>query len=224
MVVILAGTIFVGKSALAQFKISSYVTKNNQVIEQREVTVDTKFQANLRAKLMGKRFFVVKKVVEAMLTSGQTTYPLCDHITGAEGEEDSVPLICLILQSGAAQYVGEVFITDLVTNETSPIVRVVITSDEPPTVAIVSPGGQTNVCGLFTLQATAMDDVGVSNVDFYIDGLLVGTDFTSPYSFDWDSTTVPDGIHEVKAEAEDSSGQTTFSDPLLFSVSNPCLN
>ena len=64
-----------------------------------------------------------------------------------------------------------------------------------------------------TLNATASDNVGVTDVKFYVDNstTALGTDSTSPYSASWNTTTVTNGAHMVKAVARDAAGNITTS-------------
>ncbi len=59
----------------------------------------------------------------------------------------------------------------------------------PPTVSIASPTGG-NVSGTVTISANASDNVGVTRVDFYVNGVLVGSDATAPYQYTWNTTTL----------------------------------
>jgi hypothetical protein len=56
------------------------------------------------------------------------------------------------------------------------------------------------------VAATAQDNVRVSSVDFYVDGLLVQTDDQAPYGWIWDTTAIPPGAHALKATARDAAG------------------
>ena len=58
------------------------------------------------------------------------------------------------------------------------------------------------------LAATASDDVGVSYVQFLIDGVVVGADNMPPYAIVWNSATVSDGTHILTARAFDDSGKS----------------
>ncbi len=78
----------------------------------------------------------------------------------------------------------------------------------PPTVQITNPSDGDTVSGTVTITADASDDVGVTKVEFYIDDVLKSTDDTAPYEYVWDSTTVADGNHTIKAIAYDGDGQT----------------
>jgi hypothetical protein len=62
----------------------------------------------------------------------------------------------------------------------------------PPTVSITSPAAG-NVSGTVTIAANAADNVGVSRVEFYVNGTLVGTDNAAPYTYSWNTTTLPNG-------------------------------
>jgi len=79
------------------------------------------------------------------------------------------------------------------------------TGNTPPTVSLTSPtSGQTFASGsAVTLSATASDSGGaVSRVEFRVDGNLVNTDTSSPYSFS--VTGLANGNHTAQATAYDN--------------------
>ncbi len=86
----------------------------------------------------------------------------------------------------------------------------------PPTVS----ASESGTSGTITLSATASDNVGVTKVEFYIDGTLNATDTTSPYSTTVDSTTLANGSHNLVAKAYDAAGNVGTSSTVAFSVSN----
>ncbi len=90
--------------------------------------------------------------------------------------------------------------------------------DQAPTVALVSPGA--TVSGIVALAADASDDQGVTVVRFLADGALIGSDTTSPFTFDWDTTTVTDGQVTLTAEADDAAGNTGVSAGVTVTVQN----
>ena len=90
------------------------------------------------------------------------------------------------------------------------------TDTTAPTVS----ASETGTSGTITLSATASDNVGVSKVEFYVDGALKGTDTTSPYSLALDSTTLANGSHNLVAKAYDAAGNVGTSTTVAFSVSN----
>ena len=58
------------------------------------------------------------------------------------------------------------------------------------------------------------------SVEFFLDGVSLGTDTSPPYSRDWNSTAKSNGSHTVTALARDSQNQTTSS-PVPITVTNP---
>jgi Zn-dependent metalloprotease len=86
----------------------------------------------------------------------------------------------------------------------------------PPTVS----ASESGTSGTITFSATASDNVGVTKVEFYVDGALKGTDTTSPYSMTLDSTTLTNGSHSLVAKAYDAAANVGTSATVTFSVSN----
>src|SRR6185436_13701997 len=70
------------------------------------------------------------------------------------------------------------------------------------------------VSGTISFSATATDNIGVTSVDFKVDGVLVGSASSSPFSISFDTTTISDGQHSVLAVAHDEAGNTSTSSPL----------
>jgi hypothetical protein len=90
----------------------------------------------------------------------------------------------------------------------------------PPTVSAVTVPAGSSVNRIVPLSATANDAGGVSEVRFLVDGTQVGSDATSPYTFDWDTSTVADGQYTLRAEAVDQSGNTAQSSDTTVTVAN----
>ena len=89
----------------------------------------------------------------------------------------------------------------------------------PPNVAITSPTGGT-VSGVVSVSVNASDNVGVTRVDFLVNGATVSTDTSAPYLFTWNSATVPDGSVTLTAVAYDAAGNSKTSAPVTVTVSN----
>jgi len=89
-----------------------------------------------------------------------------------------------------------------------------------PTVSITSPTNGANVTGNITLTASATDNVGVTKVDFLIDGSVAGTVTSSPYNLPWNSTAVTDGTHSLQARGYDAAGNVGSSTLVTLTVSN----
>jgi leucyl aminopeptidase len=90
----------------------------------------------------------------------------------------------------------------------------------PPTVAITAPSSGATVTGTTTISASASDNVGLSRVEFWVDGALKGSDTSSPYSYSWDTTAVANGSHTLVAKAVDTSGNVGTSTSVGVTVSN----
>ncbi|WP_257388034.1 extracellular catalytic domain type 1 short-chain-length polyhydroxyalkanoate depolymerase [Tahibacter caeni] len=80
-----------------------------------------------------------------------------------------------------------------------------------PTVVLTAPAAASIVSGAVTLSATASDDVGVDHVDFLLDGSLLGSDASAPYTFSWDATNASNGAHVLLAQAYDLAGNVGSS-------------
>jgi len=78
----------------------------------------------------------------------------------------------------------------------------------PPTVTITQPANASDVWGTITIKTTATDDGTIDEVEFFVDGTSIGTDFTSPYEINWISSNVSDGDHTISAKATDNVGKT----------------
>ena len=94
----------------------------------------------------------------------------------------------------------------------------------PPTVALTAPAPGATVSMTVMLTATAaastMNGLTVTRVDFMIDGTVVGTAMTSPYTVNWDSTTATKGNHSLTAKVTDSVNDTATSPAITITVSN----
>jgi hypothetical protein len=92
--------------------------------------------------------------------------------------------------------------------------------DEPPGITITAPADGSTVSGPVDVTANASDDVGVTQVEFFVDGVLIGTDTNGGdgWSMTWDTTGYSDD-HTVTATATDTGGQAT-SDSVTVTVDN----
>jgi len=78
-----------------------------------------------------------------------------------------------------------------------------------PTVQITSPTPGGTVAGLVSVNVSASDNVGVTKVEWYLDGAVAATN--SSGSFSWNTTTCPNGAHAVYARAYDAAGNAGTS-------------
>lgn len=108
------------------------------------------------------------------------------------------------------------------TTSTSVFVSVNNVSDDvPPTVSLSSPADGAVISGTFVVTATASDNIGVTGVQFLLDGNnLGGEDTTAPYSISWDTTTTTNGTHVLTARVRDAANNMTTSASVTVAVSN----
>lgn len=90
--------------------------------------------------------------------------------------------------------------------------------DEPPYVAITSPANGSFVRGTVALKASASHVSGIQRVEFDVAGQTL-SDYSAPYSVQWDSTRVLDGPYTVSAIAYANNGYVA-SDSNYFVVDN----
>jgi fibronectin type 3 domain-containing protein len=97
-----------------------------------------------------------------------------------------------------------------------------ITGDTvPPTVAITAPANNTNVTGSVAVTANATDNVGVTGVQFVLDGANLGAEDTAaPYSAPWNTAAAANGSHTLTAVARDAAGNTTTASAVTVTVNN----
>jgi subtilisin family serine protease len=95
--------------------------------------------------------------------------------------------------------------------------------DDDPTVYIFSPSSGDAVAGLTYVYSSATDDIGVSKVEFYVDGSLKGnfTNYSSTYyRYSWSTNSEADGSRSLVAKAYDTGGHIVSSAPVTVIVAN----
>ncbi len=106
-------------------------------------------------------------------------------------------------------------------NPVSSSIRSVTVADKtPPTVTLTTPTAGATVSGTSTFSANATDNVGVTKVEFLVDGAVVATDTASPYTVSVDTKLFTNGAHTVIARASDAGGNTTPTAGVNITVSN----
>ena len=89
----------------------------------------------------------------------------------------------------------------------------------PPSVMITYPASGAAVRGQITVIANASDNVGVTNLQFQLDGANLGPIVTSaPFSVVWDTAQASLGSHTLTAVAKDAAGNSTASAPVAVTV------
>jgi Bacterial Ig domain len=112
-------------------------------------------------------------------------------------------------------------VTDAQGNATTVNRSIVVSNDvTAPTVAVDSPLASSTVNGTVTITASAADDRAVTRVDFTVDGSLIATRTTAPWSTQWNSRSLANGTHVLRARAYDAANQQTLSTGVVIVVDN----
>ncbi len=141
-------------------------------------------------------------------TSGATSVSIDQGIgtMAATGAQLVAPTATTTYTLTATNSAGATTSTAVVTVQAAP------PANTPPIVGLTAPtgGSVVTVATPVALRATASDPGGsVARVEFYVDGLLVASDASSPYEATWTAVSV--GAHSVTAIAVDNLNATTSS-------------
>jgi hypothetical protein len=100
--------------------------------------------------------------------------------------------------------------------------RIVVTTknesgkcDALPQVRITQPKGGAALGAAETVSVTASDDKGLAGVWLGLDGAELVSWTAEPFEYEWDTTSVANGVHVLSAVATDSTGQTTETRNLI---------
>jgi hypothetical protein len=89
-----------------------------------------------------------------------------------------------------------------------------------PTVSVTSPPSGSVVIGTVNVSANAADNIGVTRVDFLVDGVVRHTDTTAPYNYAWDTVSVAPGTsHTLSVKAYDAANNSATA-TVTVSVAN----
>ncbi|MGJ0483987.1 MAG: N,N-dimethylformamidase beta subunit family domain-containing protein [Methylomicrobium sp.] len=91
-----------------------------------------------------------------------------------------------------------------------------------PTVSMTAPANGATISGTaVTVSANATDNIGVTRVQFLLDGASLGAaDTVAPYSISWNSTLASNGSHTLSAQASDAANNTATAANISVTVSN----
>jgi subtilisin family serine protease len=99
---------------------------------------------------------------------------------------------------------------------------VLIHDHTPPSVTISAPAAGSTVAGVVNIVASASDNVGVTAVQFQLDGANIGPQVvTAPFNLSWDFTAVVSGAHTLSAVAWDAAGNSAVSASVSVNVVPP---
>ncbi|MGC2695189.1 MAG: alkaline phosphatase family protein, partial [Candidatus Angelobacter sp.] len=95
------------------------------------------------------------------------------------------------------------------------------TDTTPPATSITAPANGATVSGTVAINATASDNVGVTQMQILIDGgIVASTTNATSLSFNWNTTTVANGSHSIVSKAFDAAGNVGTSATVTITVSN----
>jgi len=96
-----------------------------------------------------------------------------------------------------------------------------ITGPPPPAVSVTSPISGAKLVNTVAISANASSSVGVTGVQFMLNGVGLGSETTvAPYSFNWDTTKTANGTYSLSARAFDVYGNQATSNSVTVTVSN----
>jgi probable HAF family extracellular repeat protein len=140
------------------------------------------------------------------------------------GNSTMVPYSAAVNNLSAGTYVLTAVATDNADLKATNSITITVTaSDQPPTIAITNPvpGATFQAPASFTVQASASDSDGtVTNVQFLINGTVIGNSTTVPYSAA--ANNLPAGSYTLMAIATDN-GNLTGTNSIAISVTNSAL-
>ena len=93
-----------------------------------------------------------------------------------------------------------------------------------PSAAITAPASGSVVTGVVTINVSATDDVGVTRVEFDMNGAMVGTNSTAPAAFSWDTSSYTNGSYNLQARAYDAAGNMGSSAFTTVTIQNVTLD
>jgi len=95
------------------------------------------------------------------------------------------------------------------------------TDTTPPAASVTSPANGATVSGTVVVNASASDNVGVTQMQLFIDRTQVAANTSSTsLSFSWSTVTVANGSHTIVAKAFDATGNVGTSATVTVTVSN----
>ncbi|WP_224957099.1 Ig-like domain-containing protein [Geomonas subterranea] len=86
----------------------------------------------------------------------------------------------------------------------------------PPVVGITSPATNATISGPVAVGISAVDNVGVTSVELYVNGNLLGSSNSAPYVFNWTTSSLAPGQYTLTAKAYDAAGNVGTSEEVVF--------
>lgn len=80
-----------------------------------------------------------------------------------------------------------------------------------PTITITAPSDGSKVTTNVSVKVNASDNVAVTKVELYVDGMLQGVSTTAPFTTKWNTAKAAKGPHTLLCKAYDSTGNVGLS-------------
>ncbi len=87
-----------------------------------------------------------------------------------------------------------------------------------PSVSVTAPASGSTARGVVTITASASDNIAVTRVEFFVDGILSGTKNAAPWTTSWDSAAHLNKTYSLTAKAFDAAGNFQASSPVSIIV------
>ena len=138
------------------------------------------------------------------------------------GSDETAPFAIDWVPGAATGYTIKARATDNSGNVTdSASITLTATDNLPPTVSLLTPsnGGSSSLGSTVELIADAADEDGtIAGVEFYANGVPVGTASGSPFSVVW--SPIVEGVYALTARAIDNGGNIATTPDTFFAVVN----
>jgi len=89
-----------------------------------------------------------------------------------------------------------------------------------PTTAITAPVNNSTVSGIVSVVASVSDNVSVTKLEFYVNGILQATDTATPYVYSWNTSTLASGTYTLMTKAYDAAGNVGQSSNVAVTIVN----
>ena len=89
-----------------------------------------------------------------------------------------------------------------------------------PATSITDPANAATIYGSIEVTAEASDNSGVKKVELYRNNVLIGTDTSNPFIFNWDTVQEQNGIHTLQSRAYDIVNNVGVSQMITVTVNN----
>lgn len=95
---------------------------------------------------------------------------------------------------------------------------VTVQDSQPPVVSILTPANGGVVSGTVSVSVNASDNISVTQVTIYVDGIASYTGTAAPYTYNWNTKKASLGAHTITAKAWDAAGNMAVSPGVTVTV------